>query len=240
MPFHIERNDITKMRVDAIVNAANTGLRMGGGVCGSIFHAAGPTEMIAACEKIGGCATGEAVATPGFALPARYVIHTPGPVWKGGQTNEQALLRSCYLSSLRLAASMKLKSIAFPLISGGIYGYPRKECVKTAVDAIGDFLIHEDADDLEVTLVLYGSEAFMAGTKLFGDIRSYVDEQSVLKEDLAQQRRRRYFDEYSASMIEPLSQSAHVPPSASRIDASLWESLLKRRQTGVPDPDEAA
>jgi O-acetyl-ADP-ribose deacetylase (regulator of RNase III) len=103
MPFSIVREDITKMRVDAVVNAANTSLKMGGGVCGAIFRAAGAAALQAACDRIGGCETGKAVITPGFDLPAKYVIHTPGPVWNGGAHGEEALLRACYLNSFLLA-----------------------------------------------------------------------------------------------------------------------------------------
>lgn len=155
MPLHIVQNDITKMQVDAIVNAANTALKMGGGVCGAIFRAAGAEQMQAACDAIGGCRTGEAVITPGFRLPAKYVIHTPGPVWQGGNKGEEELLRSCYLSSLELAQKHGCQSVAFPLISAGIYGYPKEQAMKVATTAIGDFLRDND-DGMDVYLVLFG------------------------------------------------------------------------------------
>ncbi|HHX75242.1 MAG TPA: macro domain-containing protein [Firmicutes bacterium] len=155
MPFHIVNNDITKMQVDAIVNAANTSLKMGGGVCGAIFRAAGAEQLQAACDAIGGCRTGQAVITPGYKLPAKYVIHTPGPVWQGGDKGEEQLLRSCYLSSLELAKQHGCKSVAFPLISAGIYGYPKEQAMKVATTAIGDFLRDND-DGMDVYLVLFG------------------------------------------------------------------------------------
>ncbi|MDR0652443.1 MAG: macro domain-containing protein, partial [Synergistaceae bacterium] len=130
MPFEIVREDITKMKADAIVNAANTELRMGGGVCGAIFAAAGAAELQKACDKLAPVVTGEAVITPGFGLPAKFIIHTPGPVWQGGTSGEEGLLRSCYINSLRVAEENGCESVAFPLISSGIYGYPKKDALK--------------------------------------------------------------------------------------------------------------
>jgi len=128
------QGDITAEHVDAIVNAANTGLRRGGGVCGAIFAAAGP-QLDVACAAIGGCATGDAVVTPGFALPARWIVHTVGPVWHGGDADEPALLASCYRRSLEVARDAGARSIAFPAISTGIFGYPRRAAAEVAVAA---------------------------------------------------------------------------------------------------------
>ena len=140
MPFQIIRNDITRLEADAIVNAANTQLQAGGGVCGSIFRAAGYQQLQKACDRLAPCPVGQAVITPGFGLPARYVIHTPGPVWHGGQSGEPELLAACYLNSLRLAKAHSLQSVAFPLISAGIYGYPRAQAIEVAAGAIRQFL----------------------------------------------------------------------------------------------------
>ena len=129
-------NDITKLRVDAIVNAANCSLLGGGGVDGAIHRAAG-RQLYEACLKFGGCNTGEARITPGFLLPARYVIHTPGPVWRGGGHGEPDLLRSCYLNSLALAEENGCRVVAFPGISIGVYRYPLESAVEIAVDAVG-------------------------------------------------------------------------------------------------------
>lgn len=153
MPFEIVHGDITRMKTDGIVNAANTGLHMGGGVCGAIFMAAGPALLQKACAEIGGCPTGSAVITRGFGLPAKYIIHAVGPVWQGGGKGEREMLYSCYTSALNLAQSKGLCSIAFPLISAGIYGYPRKQAQEVAAQAIGDFL---KGSSMQVYLVLFG------------------------------------------------------------------------------------
>ena len=133
--IRIMTGDITKLAVDAIVNAANCTLLGGGGVDGAIHAAAGP-ELVKACAVFGGCSTGEARITPGFRLPAKFVIHTPGPVWHGGTRGEETLLASCYTNSLRLAAENNCRSIAFPCISTGVYGYPKAAAAETAVSTI--------------------------------------------------------------------------------------------------------
>ena len=134
MQIEATRGDITAERVDAIVNAANSALRRGAGVCGAIFAAAGP-ELDVACDAIGHCATGDAVVTPGFRLPAQWVVHTVGPVWHGGEAGEPELLASCYRRSLAVAADAGATSIAFPAISTGIFGYPRRAAAEVAVAA---------------------------------------------------------------------------------------------------------
>jgi O-acetyl-ADP-ribose deacetylase (regulator of RNase III) len=148
------RADITTLAVDAIVNAANAQLRGGSGVCGAIFSAAGWPDMQAACDAIGFCATGDAVATPGFRLPARWVIHTVGPVWQGGGRDEPELLASCYRRSLEVAADLGAHSVAFPAISTGVYGYPPDAAAAVAVDAVRAFAGAVD----RVLLVAFGPD----------------------------------------------------------------------------------
>jgi O-acetyl-ADP-ribose deacetylase (regulator of RNase III) len=167
MPLKVVQQDITKMDVDAIVNAANTALRMGGGVCGAIFRAAGAGQLQAACDQLAPIRTGEAAVTPGFNLKAKYVIHAAGPVYSDYDAKEsERLLRSAYASALRLAAERGCRSVAFPLISSGIYGYPKEEALRVAVSAIGDFIRERDMD---VYLTLVDAEAIAAAEKLLGE-----------------------------------------------------------------------
>lgn len=165
------------MWVDAIVNAANTGLRMGGGVCGAIFNAAGAQRLQKACDELTPVQTGGAVITPGFGLPAQYVIHAVGPIY-GRQSKEQsaALLRSAYTQSLKLAERHHCESIAFPLISSGIYGYPKDEALEVARRAIEDYL---QDHDMQIYLAVLDKSSFQIGTALRGDVASYIDQHYV-------------------------------------------------------------
>ena len=177
MPFTIVRQDITRMNVDAIVNAANPQLAMGGGVCGAIFEAAGPAQLQAACDKVAPIETGGAAITPGFALPAQFVIHAAGPVYYQQDAEEsERLLRSAYTESLALAAKNDCTSIAFPLISSGIFGYPKADALRIATCAIRDFL---ETHDMDVYLAIYDQAAFELSEQLLGEVESYIDQNYV-------------------------------------------------------------
>lgn len=220
MPFQIVRNNIANMPVDAVVNAANNRLQMGSGVCGAIFEAAGPYELQRACDQIGGCATGDAVITPGFNLPAKYVIHTVGPIWQGGGYNEEALLRSAYTRSLEIAQQNGLHSIAFPLISSGVYGYPKAQALQVALSSIQTFLMN--SDDMDVYLVVFDRTAFRLSEKLTGGVESYISEHYVEIVEAAQPRRR-------FQMEECMAESYPMPSAPAPKSLRSLEELLARR-----------
>ena len=222
MPFTIVRQDITKMKVDAIVNAANTELLMGGGVCGAIFKAAGAAELQKACDKRSPIKTGEAAITPGFALPCKYIIHAAGPVYRSQDAAQsEAMLRSAYLSSLKLAAEHKCESIAFPLISSGIYGYPKEDALKVASSAIRDFIADHDMD---VYLAVFDRGALEISEKLLGAVESYIDEHyveehRVYRRDLLPVEREAMSEDAMLSYHAPMPSMAKAStPTAGGID----------------------
>ena len=237
MPFTIVRQDITKMTVDAIVNAANTDLAMGGGVCGAIFKAAGVQELQAACNQVAPIMTGEAAITPSFALPCKYVIHAVGPVYRHWNAQQsEALLRSAYTESLRLASKNHIQSIAFPLISSGIFGYPKDEALKVASSAITDYL---QSSDMDVFLAVFDKTAFAVSEKLLGEIESYIDEHYVeehriRRRDLLDVEREALSDDaiinYNApmpSMAAPAAAGTGIDELVGNLDEPFGKTLLR-------------
>ena len=247
MPLQIVRNDITKMKVDAIVNAANSSLLGGGGVDGCIHRAAGP-ELLAECKTLGGCETGSAKITKGYRLPCKYVIHAVGPRWRDGKHGEREKLVSCYRTSLLLAKEHGCETVAFPLISSGIYGYPKDQALKVAIDTISDFLLE---NDMTVYIVIFDRKTYQIGEKLFSDIAAYIDDNYVDEHtDSRSERLRRMSafrmdepmpcessvcDEDAIEQLIPPVSAAAAPKKAAtlddalgQIDESFSEMLLRK------------
>lgn len=242
MPLTIIRNDITKMAVDAIVNAANIKLQEGGGVCGAIFSAAGAERLQSVCNDYAPIQTGKAVITSGFALPAKYIIHAVGPVYRDGKHNEEMLLRSCYINSLDIAKRHGCESIAFPLIASGIYGYPKDEALAVATKSISDWLMIYD--DMDVTLVMFDKAAFSISQDLLGEVKAFVDENYVDTLNVQYGRSQRMledkaidFDEAAKPMMRPdAAPMQSMPPLAAqskptdfidRLDEPFSATLLR-------------
>ena len=223
MPLQLVRNDITDMKVDAIVNAANETLLGGGGVDGAIHRTAGP-KLLHECRTLGGCRIGQAKITRGYRLPAKYVIHTVGPVWQGGGHGERELLISAYRSSLELAVKYHCESVAFPLISSGVYGYPKDQVLRVAVDTIGDFLLQHD---LTVYLVIIDRASYTIGGKLFANIAAYIDDRYVEEHSdlLLEQNRRAQFLARSLPLFESDAAVAPVAAPSKAVPASLEDAL---------------
>ena len=230
MPFEIVRNDITKMNVDAIVNAANPSLLGGGGVDGAIHRAAGP-GLLAECRTLGGCETGAAKITKGYSLPCKYVIHTVGPVWQGGQHGEEKLLISCYQASLELAEKNKCKSLAFPLISAGAYGYPRDQAIKAATDTIRDFLLKHD---MMVYLVVFDRSSFAISQKLYASIQAFIDD-ACIGPDYERTENLRRVESIRPCMPRP----AAAAPMPRLGEEAKKNALFKKKQKKEPAADAA-
>ena len=235
MPFSIVRNDIARVNADVLANAANERLAAGGGVCGAIFDGAGASKMAAACAQIGRCPTGSAVVTPGFDLPCRWVVHAVGPIWRGGTHGERELLRSCYRSVFAEVERLGATSVAFPLISAGIFGYPVREALDVARAEASAFL--DDHPDVEVTLVVFTRDVVAQGVALLGELREYVDDAYVENSPHLYDRSAE-LRELCAPEAYPTAAPAPAPtPSApaapdelaerlAHLDASFSEALL--------------
>ena len=252
MPVQIVRNDITKMRVDAIVNASNRYLRDGSGVNGAIHRAAGP-ELLKECSTLGGCRTGEAKITGGYNLPCRYVIHTVGPVWRGGGYGEKDLLASCYRSALELARQYGCGSVAFPLISSGVFGYPKDQALKVAMAAISAFLLGSDTDsDMTVFLVIFGREDVQISQKLFAGIEQFIDDNyadahtDYRRERLRAQRAAEMPDAFSlrreaksiSPQAVPAKQTLTLEDELNWLDESFSQTVLRMiREKGMKNSD---
>ena len=234
MPLQIVRNDITKMKCDAIVNAANSTLLGGGGVDGAIHKAAGK-GLLFECMKLGGCKTGEAKITGGYNLPCKYIIHTVGPVWKGGHSDEEKLLRSCYRESLLLAKKNDCESVAFPLISAGVYGYPKDKALQVAVDEISSFLFE---NDMTVYIVVFDQKSFNISQKLVSDIREYIDECYVEKHVAMESIRLTMMPPMAVSDTASKESLDGLDNALKQIDESFSQMLLRKiDEKGMTDSE---
>ena len=251
MPLMLVRNDITKMEVDAIVNAAQPALLGGGGVDGAIHKAAGP-ELLEECRTLGGCQRGQAKITKGYHLPCKFVIHTVGPVYEDGHHGEEQVLRSCYRSSLALARKHGLHTVAFPLISAGVYGYPKDQALRVAVDAISGFLLEGGAgEEMLVSLVVFSPTPFLLSKKLFPDVHEYIDDHYVdTHYDACAARMRQAQFKAQTGEFAPPAVGADIAPSASpskysalkrllgQIDESFTQMLLRKiDEKGMTDAE---
>lgn len=225
MPFSIVRDDISRVHADVLVNAANVRLAPGGGVCGALFSAAGFDEMRAACEAIGGCATGDAVATPAFNLPARWCVHAVGPIWRGGRAHEEELLHRCYRSAFARAVELGARSVAFPLISAGIYGFPVERALAIVREEVAAFLRHHD--EVALTLVVFERAVVQMGNALVEQVQEYIDDEyvdssSFMRRDTGElERELQWTEDASAPLSMEMAEPVALPECLQEDDASI-------------------
>lgn len=225
MPFSIVRDDISRVHADVLVNAANVRLAPGGGVCGALFSAAGFDEMRAACEAIGGCATGDAVATPAFNLPARWCVHAVGPIWRGGRAHEEELLHRCYRSAFARAVELGARSVAFPLISAGIYGFPVERALAIAREEVAAFLRHHD--EVALTLVVFERTVVQMGNALVEQVQEYIDDEyvdssSFMRRDMGElERELQWTEDATAPLSVEMAEPVALPECLQEDDASI-------------------
>ena len=230
MSFNIVRKDITTMEVDAIVNAANIELLEGGGVCGAIFKAAGTRQLQEACDELSPIDIGEAIITQGFNLSAKFIIHAAGPIYEISNKEEsERLLRLTYMNALKLAVENNIETIAFPLISSGIYGYPKEEALRVATSTIKEFLRHHD---LNVTLVVYDKESFSTSKKLIREVQSYISEHYIVDKQISKRKRaldaaskESYEDRLEAAMENEILTTFDVTESLDNLIINLDETF---------------
>ena len=231
MPLEIIRNDITKVRADVIVNTANPKVAIGAGTDAAIYKAAGAEQLLAERAKIGELRPGEAAYTPAFGLDAKYIIHTVGPAWQGGQSGEIETAAKCYRNSLQIAKELGCESVAFPLISAGTYGFPKDQALKTAVSEISGFLF---ANDMTVFLVVYNKEAFEVSSKAFSDIKSYIEEKDVKEaKHRSRERELRVLEMFDAMRPASAPRRGKAPASHAPVPDSLQSSAILYPTSGA-------
>ena len=236
MPFQIIRNDITKVEADVIVNTANPEPVVGDGTDSAVYQAAGKERLLVERIKIGKLSPGQAAITPAFDLSAKYIIHTVGPIWKDGKHGEDDILRSCYSNSLSIAEQVKAESIAFPLISTGVYGFPKNEALDIALSEIGKFLL---THDMNIILVVFDKESFSISEKLIGDIDEYIDEFGIKKlysdeysiREITDYRRRCLQNQPDYEVDEEVLSAAYAPIIAENDESSLEDILGNTGET---------